>query len=107
MERSQGSGGTGAAGLQHPLDGSGSGTWGVTDKIDDNPQHKSPGIFHHPSEKMSLYFFLFLATPQHRELLGQASDQSHSFDLSHSCGNAGSLTHCARLGIKSSTSVVT
>ena len=29
------------------------------------------------------------------EFLGQGSDPSHSRDLSHSCGNAGSLTHCA------------
>ena len=30
----------------------------------------------------------------------QGSDPSLSHDLSHSCGNARSLTHCARLGIK-------
>ena len=30
----------------------------------------------------------------------QSSDLSHHFNLSHSCGNARSLTHCARPGIK-------
>ena len=45
----------------------------------------------------SFFFFsLFLAAPQHMDLLGQGSDLSHSCNLSHSCGNAGSLTHCAR-----------
>ena len=34
------------------------------------------------------------------EFLGQGSDPSRSHDLSHSCGNAISLTHCARLGSK-------
>ena len=34
------------------------------------------------------------------ELLGQGSNLSHGHDLSHSCSNARSLTHCARLGIK-------
>ena len=46
----------------------------------------------------------FVATPQHIEFLGQGLDPSHSqrhrHDLSHSCGNAGSPTHCARPGIK-------
>ena len=32
--------------------------------------------------------------------LGQGSDPSHSCDLHHSGGNTGSLTHCARLGVK-------
>ena len=31
---------------------------------------------------------------------GQESDLSHSCNLSHSSGNAGSLTHCAGPGIK-------
>ena len=34
------------------------------------------------------------------ELLGQGSDLRHSLDLSCICGNAGSLTHCYRLGIE-------
>ena len=34
------------------------------------------------------------------EFLGQELDLSHSHDLSCSCGNAGSLTHCAGPGIE-------
>ena len=34
------------------------------------------------------------------EFLGQGSDLSHSCDLCRSCGNPGSLTRCAGLGIK-------
>ena len=34
------------------------------------------------------------------EFLGQESDQSHSCNLSHSCGSAISFTHCAGPGIK-------
>ena len=34
------------------------------------------------------------------EFPGQGSDLSQSCDLSHSCGNTKSLTHCAGLGIK-------
>ena len=34
------------------------------------------------------------------ELLGQGSDPSRSQDLSCSCSNAGSLAHCARLGME-------
>ena len=49
----------------------------------------------HPSS-----FFLFLATPQRMEFPGQGSDPSCSCNLSHSCGNTRSLTHCARPGIK-------
>ena len=40
------------------------------------------------------FFFLFLATLWHVEIPGQESDWSHS------CGNARSLNHCTRLGIK-------
>ena len=36
----------------------------------------------------------------HLELLGQGSDPSCNLNLSLSWGNAGSLTHCAGLGIK-------
>ena len=34
------------------------------------------------------------------KFLGQGSNLSHSCDLCHSCSNAGSGTHCARLGIR-------
>ena len=34
------------------------------------------------------------------KFLGQGSNLSHSCDLRHSCGNAGSLTHCTGPGIK-------
>ena len=34
----------------------------------------------------------------HMELSGQGSDWSHSLNLSHRCGNTGSLTHCAGQG---------
>ena len=37
----------------------------------------------------------FLAALQHRELLGQGSDPSHSHYLSWIHGNTGPLTHCA------------
>lgn len=49
------------------------------------------------------FFFPFLATLRHVELPGQASDLSCSFSLSHSCGSARSLIHCARPGIEPST----
>ena len=45
------------------------------------------------------FFFVFVC-PTAYEFLGQGSDPSCSHDLSHSHGNAGSLTHCARLGIE-------
>ena len=45
-------------------------------------------------------FSLFLATLQHMVFPGQGSDPSCSWDLCCSCSNAGSLTHCAGLGIK-------
>ena len=45
----------------------------------------------------SKIFFSFLAASQHMEILGQESDPdlSRSSDLSHSCGNAQILNHCA------------
>ena len=49
------------------------------------------------------FIFSFLATPWHMEFPGQGSDLSCSCDLSHSCGNARSLTGCARPGIKSAS----
>ena len=42
----------------------------------------------------------FSAPPQRMELLGQESDPSHSYDLSHSFDNAASLICCAEPGIK-------
>ena len=36
----------------------------------------------------------------HMEFPGQKSEWSHSCDLLHSCGDAGSLTHCAGPGIE-------
>ena len=41
-----------------------------------------------------------LAALWHMEFLGQGANPNHSCDLCHSCGNAGSLTNCAGLGIK-------
>ena len=42
-------------------------------------------------------YFLFLATPQHMEFLGQGSDLSHSRDLHCSCGNARSFNQGSNL----------
>ena len=47
------------------------------------------------------FFSSFLATLQEIEFLGQGSDPSCSCNLSHSYGNARSLTHGAGLGIES------
>ena len=49
------------------------------------------------SVPLLFYFFSFSATRWHMELLGRGSDPSRS------CGNAGSLTHCARSGIEPAT----
>ena len=47
-----------------------------------------------------IYFiFLFLVTPRHMEFLGQGVNPSLSCNLCHSGSNAGSLTHCAGLGL--------
>lgn len=50
---------------------------------------------------LSFFFFFFslLATLRHMEFLSQRSDPSCSFDLSHSCGDAGSLTHLLDQGL--------
>ena len=40
----------------------------------------------------------YLPPRWHLEFLGQGSDPNCNFSLSHSCGNAGSLTHCAGPG---------
>jgi len=53
--------------------------------------------------KATLLFFFslsFLASPRQIEFLGQGSDSSHSCKLCHSCGNARSLTNCARTGVR-------
>ena len=49
-----------------------------------------------PIHFLFVCLFSFLAAPRHMEFMGQGSDPSHSHDLSHSCSNAGSLTHCGR-----------
>ena len=46
------------------------------------------------------FFFPFLTTPWHMEFPGQGSDLSSSCHLPWSCGNTGSLTLCAGLGIE-------
>lgn len=46
------------------------------------------------------FCFHFWLPLRHTELLGQGSDLCHSHDLSRSCSNARSPTHCAVLGIK-------
>ena len=48
----------------------------------------------HKGHLLSVPSFSFLAKLQHMEFLGQGSD------LSCSCSDAGSLTHCARPGIQ-------
>ena len=60
-------------------------------------------------KEVSVYFFLMevffvLAALLHMELPGRGSDLS--CELSHSCGNARSLTHCAELGIKPMSQLV-
>ena len=47
------------------------------------------------------FFFFFFCLPAlwHMEFPGQGSALSPSFHWSHSCGNAGSLTHCAGRGL--------
>ena len=41
-----------------------------------------------------------MAVPQLKEFPGQGSDLSYSCNLSQSCGNVGSLAHCAGPGIE-------
>ena len=50
-----------------------------------------------------LLFVCFLAAWWHMEFPGQGSDPSQSHELSHSCGNTASLSHCAGPGITPST----
>ena len=44
-------------------------------------------------------FFFFFATLWHMEFPGQGSDPNGSCNVYCCCGNTGSLTHCAGLGI--------
>ena len=46
------------------------------------------------------FFFLYGCTHSMWKLWGQGLNPSHSCELHHSCGNARSLTHCPRPGIK-------
>ena len=46
------------------------------------------------------FVFSFLADLWHRKSPGQGSEPNLTFHLRRSCSNAGSLTHCAGLGIK-------
>ena len=66
---------------------------------DEHPQC-TPLMPARPLSLCWLFFFFFLAALQFMEFPGWVSDLSGSCDLSHSCSNAGSLTHCARLGSK-------
>lgn len=47
-----------------------------------------------------LFFFSFLADPQHMEFQGQGSDLSRSCNVHCYDGNGGSLTYCNRLVIE-------
>ena len=48
----------------------------------------------------SLFSFSLQPPPLHVKFLGQGSDLSHSCNLSCSCSNARSLTHCAGQGVR-------
>lgn len=83
--------------------------WHLGCNLAGNPEPEPPGYI--PSKFLTnelagqklLVFVLFcvMAAPWVCEI-SQAKDSnlSHSFDLCHSWGNAGSLTHCVRLGIE-------
>ena len=68
------------------------------------PQMAVPPILHSRlfAELCMCYIYTVLAALQHMEFPGHilATDQSRSCDGSHSCGNARSLTLCARPGIE-------
>lgn len=49
---------------------------------------------------INIIFFSFLATPVAYGSSGPGTNLSHNCNLCHSCGKAGSLMHCAGLGIK-------
>ena len=63
--------------------------------LDLNPLHHTET----PINVLFLYLFFF-GHLKHMEFSVQGSDPSRSCKLSHSCGSAGSLTHCVGLGIK-------
>ena len=72
-----------------------------------NPPQPNPESLDCPKESRGkpglTFLFSFLATLPHMAFLGQGSDPRCSFDLSHSCAIAGSLTHCAGPGIEPTT----
>ena len=60
-------------------------------------------VWYHYLPRFLFYFYLFisfLVSLWHMKFLAQESDLSHSCNPCCSCSNTGSLTHCARLGIK-------
>ena len=59
------------------------------------PNKHTTIIQHCLSFFLFFFFFPFLAAPQHVEFPGQGSDPTHSRDLSHTCCNTRSLSHCA------------
>ena len=46
----------------------------------------------------SLFFFFFMASPQHMEFPGQSMNPSWSINLCRNCSNTGSLTYYIGLG---------
>ena len=58
------------------------------------------GLGSHEEKEVVLLFVCFLATLRHMEFPGQGWEPSHGCNLRCSCSNAGSLTHCAGLGIE-------
>ena len=53
--------------------------------------------------KTFFLMFLLLWPPCGIWFPSQRSDQSHSCDIRHSCGNIRSLTHCSGLGVKTAS----
>ena len=53
--------------------------------------------------RSGIHFFLLLATLQNMEFPGKGSDLSCRCSLCCSCGNAGFLTHCAGLGMETTS----
>ena len=72
---------------------------GLNPCSNNDPSHCSGNagsLTYHVTKKL----LIVLATPWHMQFPGQGSDLSHSHKLSCRCGNARSLTHCARPGIE-------